>query len=191
MRLFTLYILIPATAALIAVALLDRLRGDRRLWRAVLLGAAGGFLAAIAYDLFRLPWVLCATDQIGPMWLRMPLYKVFPQFGAMILGEPYSPAQSASQFTLLAHLVGWAYHFSNGITFGVMYLALVGDASRRSWLWAVALATGLELGMLFTPYAGFFGIPLTARFVLVTLSAHLIFGIALGLYAKRSTLRLA
>ena len=54
----------------------------------------------------------------------------------MILGQPFSPQQPDSQFTLLAHVVGWAYHFSNGITFGVMYLALVGEAT------ATKLASG-------------------------------------------------
>jgi hypothetical protein len=82
-------------------------------------------------------------------------------------------------------VVGWVYHFSNGITFGVMYMALVGEARIRSWLWAVLLAAGLELTMLLTPYTSFFGINMTARFVAVTLMAHLIFGITLGLYTKR------
>jgi hypothetical protein len=70
-----------------------------------------------------------------------------------------------------------------------MYMALIGDATRRSWLWAVALATGLELGMLFTPYTGFFGIHMTARFVIVTLVAHLVFGVALGWYSKLKAMR--
>lgn len=185
MRRFTFAALLPATAALAGMALLDRARGDRRLWRAVLAGAAGGLAAALAYDLFRLPWVLGAADGIGPPWLRLELFKVFPRFGAMILGLPFTPTQADAEFPLAAHLAGWAYHLSNGVTFGVMYMALIGDATRRSWLWAVALAAGLELAMLMTPYAGFFGIRLTALFVGVTLSAHLVFGVALGLCARR------
>jgi hypothetical protein len=107
----------------------------------------------------------------------------------MLLGQPFTAQQTDAQFTLAAHLVGWTYHFSNGITFGVMYMAMIGDAGRRSWWWAVALAVFLELAMLFTPYTAFFGIHLTTRFVVVTLTAHLIFGIALGLYARRTALR--
>lgn len=184
MRTFTIWILIPATVLLVVMAVVDRLGGDRRLWRAVWIGAVGGLLAAVVYDLFRIPFVVAAADRIGPLWLRLPLFKVFPRFGAMILGEPYTADTTASQFTLLAHVVGWIYHFSNGITFGVMYLALVGDGHRRSWLWAIALAAGLELAMLFTPYTQFFGIGLTAKFVIVTLAAHIIFGIVLGLYVR-------
>lgn len=185
MRAFTFAVLIPATVALVLIAALDRVRGDGRLWRAVCIGAAGGFLAACAYDAFRLPWVLGFSDGIGPAWLRLPLFRVFPRFGAMILGQSFTAQQPDGRFTLAAHLTGWAYHFSNGITFGVMYMAMVGDAARRSWLWAVLLAAGLELAMLFTPYPGFFAIRVTALFVAVTLSAHLIFGVTLGLYARR------
>jgi len=71
-----------------------------------------------------------------------------------------------------------------------MYMALIGDASRRSWLWAVVLAVGIELGMLLTPYTSFFGIGMTALFVAVTLTAHTIFGVALGLFAKRASVQL-
>ena len=186
MRTFTFFVLFPATLALVAIALADRARGDRRLWRACAIGAIGGFLAAVAYDLFRVPFVWAAVDQTGPAWLRLPLFKVFPRFGALILGEPFGPTTTDSQFTLAAHLVGWTYHFSNGVTFGVMYMALIGDATRRTWWWAVAVAVFLELAMLFTPYTRFFGINASTRFVVVTLTAHVIFGVALGLYSRRA-----
>jgi hypothetical protein len=185
MRLFTFWILIPATALLVSLAFVDRVRGDGMLWRAVVIGAIAGFLAACAYDIFRIPFVVAAADKLGPEWLRLPLFKVFPRFGAMILAQPFDSSTTDSQFTLTAHIVGWLYHFSNGITFGVMYMALVGDSSRRSWIWAVLFATGLELAMLFTPYTTFFGIHLTTKFVVATLSAHVIFGIVLGFLAKR------
>lgn len=184
MRTFTLWILIPSTFLLIAMAVNDRIRGDRQLWRAVCIGAIGGLLAAVSYDVFRLPWVIGAANNLGPQWLRLPLFKVFPQFGAMILGEPIGQ----QNYSLAAHIVGWIYHFSNGITFGVMYMAMIGDASRRSWMWAIALAVGLELMMLATPYTSFFGIGLTGLFVVVTLTAHLIFGVTLGRFTLRSSI---
>ncbi len=191
MQTFTIWILIPCTLLLIAIAVLDRLKGDRRLWQACLIGAIGGFIAACAYDLFRLPWVLGYVDQQGPAWLRLPLFKVFPRFGAMILGHPYTDTQTDSQFTLADHLIGWTYHFSNGITFGVMYMAMIGNAVKRSWLWGIVLAVGLEIFLLISPYSGFFAIKVTALFVVVTLTAHILFGVALGLYAKRAETRAA
>jgi len=189
MRTFTFAILIPSSVLLVAIAIVNRFKGDRVLWRAVLIGAIGGFIAAVAYDLFRLPWVLGAIDHVGPTWLRLPLFKVFPRFGALILGHAYGPQQTDSQFTLADHLVGWVYHFSNGITFGVMYMAMIGSATRRSWLWGIALAVGLELLLLVSNYTDFFGIKATGLFVAVTLSAHLVFGVALGRYAKKAEQR--
>ena len=180
MRTFTLWILIPATAALVAIAIYDRLAGDGQLWRNVVIGMFAGFVAAVAYDVFRIPYVVAAATHAGPVWLRLPLYKVFPQFGAMILGQPFTPRQSASQFTLAAHVVGWSYHFSNGVTFGVMYTALLGDARRHAWWWGIVMAVGIELMLLITPYTSFFGIGMTAAFVAATLMAHLIFGAVMG-----------
>ena len=181
MRTFTFAILLPATFLLVMLAVLDRVKGDRHLWRAVLVGSAAGLIAACAYDVFRLPFVFAREWGIDAVVPPMPLFKVFPRFGAMILGEPVDQLS----YSRAAHLVGWAYHFSNGVTFGVMYLALIGDGRRRSWLWAVLLAVGLEMGMLLTPYPQFFHIPLTRLFVAVTFAAHLVFGVALGLGVRR------
>jgi hypothetical protein len=179
MRAFTFAVLIPATLVLIAMAIIDRTRGDGRLWRAVLIGSIGGFVAACSYDIFRLPWVIGFAQQVGPSWLRLPLFKVFPIFGQMILGQPTDQTP-----TLAAHVIGWIYHFSNGVTFGVMYIALIGDATQRTWMWAIALAVGIEIALLVTPYTSLFAIKMTVLFVAVTLIAHMIFGIALGLLAR-------
>ena len=44
------------------------------------------------------------------------------------------------------------------------------------------MAVGIELCLLASPYTQFFGIAMTTRFVVVTLTAHIIFGIGLGTY---------
>jgi hypothetical protein len=180
MQVFTFAILLPATVTLVAIAVLDRLKGDGQVWQEVIIGAVAGFVAACAYDVFRLPFVFAREWNLASIVPPMNLFKVFPRFGAMILAEPVEQAT----YSLAAHVTGWVYHFSNGVTFGVMYVALIGDARRRSWLWAVLLATGLELAMLLTPYPQFFAIPLTGLFVAVTFTAHLVFGVALGIVTK-------
>jgi hypothetical protein len=43
--------------------------------------------------------------------------------------------------------------------------------------------------MLLTPYPQFFNIPVTAGFVLVTIAAHSIFGVALGLATRALALQ--
>ena len=82
--------------------------------------------------------------------------------------------------------LGYSNHFQNGATFGVMFmlLALVGETARRNWLWSVLMALGIEVALLASPYASFFRIQLTLRFVVVTLAAHLVFGVGLGLWAR-------
>ena len=116
MRTFTLYLFLPALVLLTVIAVADRLRGDRQLWNAVLIGVLGGFIAAVAYDVFRLPFVFAKDWGLTAVVPPMPLFKVFPRFGAMILGEPVEQPS----YSLAAQVLGWTYHFSNGCTFGVM-----------------------------------------------------------------------
>src|SRR5207248_5779791 len=66
MRTFTFAILLPATLLLIVLAVLNRGRGDGELWRAVLIGTAAGFLAACAYDMFRLPFAYAQEWSLAP-----------------------------------------------------------------------------------------------------------------------------
>ena len=180
MRIFTPFVFLPALLALFGYALRDRFRGDGCLWRAVSIGLIGGLLAAVAYDAFRLPFVFAREWGIEGVVPPMKLFKVFPRFGAMVLGQPLEQ----SSYSLETQIVGWLYHFSNGATFGVMYMAMIGETMRRHWGWAVVFAVGLELGMLLTPYAAVFSIPITTRFVLVTVAAHAIFGVGLGLTVR-------
>lgn len=180
MRTFTLFIFLPASFALAALAVADRACGDHGLWRGLVIGIVSGILAAVAYDLFRLPFVFAKAWGINSVIPQLNLFKVFPAFGAMILGLPTEPAH----YSAASHLIGWAYHFSNGMTFGVMFVAALGELTGRRWLWGVAMAVGLELGMLLTPYPRMFGIPVTALFVGVTLAAHVIFGVVMGLSAQ-------
>jgi hypothetical protein len=185
MREFALFIFLPALAGLAALCLVDLIRGNGALCRAVSIGVLAGLLGAVAYDVFRLPFVFAKTWGLDSIVPPLNLFKVFPAFGAMILGE----GAAQNDYSLAAQLTGWAYHFSNGMTFGVMFAAMLGDTTKARWEWGVAMAVGLELGMLLTPYPGVFGIPVTRTFICVTLTAHVIFGVVMGLYVRRLSLR--
>ena len=187
MHIFTPFIFLPAFLALVAFAGLDRLQGNGQLWRAVGLGLIAGLLAAVAYDIFRLPFVFAKQWGIESVVPPLNLFKVFPRFGAMVLGQPIEQ----DHYSAAAQAIGWIYHFSNGATFGVMYLAMVGDGARRPWLWAVLFALGLELAMLLTPYPAVFGIHVTASFIVATVVAHAIFGASLGLSVQWLARRLS
>jgi hypothetical protein len=175
MHVFGCWVLPPATALLVLTAYLHRGRPDglKSPWTWIVQGSLGGIVAAVAYDLYRLPFVLNGA----------PLFKVFPQFGELLLG--------ASEPRWLVHGLGWTYHFSNGAALGIMFLAMASCFRRPMLFWgAVAWAVFVETMLLLTPYASFFGLKLNGRFLFLTASAHVIFGIVLGLYC-RSRLGLA
>ena len=164
MRFFACWILPPSTALLAWMGFATRRgagRNSSHVW--IVQGALGGIVAAVAYDLYRLPFVLNGA----------PLFKVFPRFGQLILG--------ADEPLWLAHLLGWTYHFSNGAALGIMFLAMVRRPDPRILFWgAVAWALFIEAMLLLTPYATFFGLQLNGRFLFLTASAHLVFGLTLG-----------
>src|SRR6185295_15766070 len=146
-----------------------RHRRDERVlgspWTWIVHGAIGGIVAACAYDLYRLPFVLNGA----------PLFKVFPRFGELLLG--------GTEPRWIVQTLGWGYHFSNGAALGIMFLALVSFFRKPNLFWgAVAWALFVECMLLLTPYATFFGLPLNGRFLFLTASAHAIFGVVLGGY---------
>src|SRR3954464_9160285 len=57
MRAVILYVSLPALVVLTWIAAWDGLRGDGLLCRGVVIGTAAGLIAAVAYDLFRVPFV--------------------------------------------------------------------------------------------------------------------------------------
>lgn len=168
MHWFACAALIPATAILAVIAYANRKRpegtANPRSW--IVAGAIGGVVAALAYDLFRLPFVI----------VGYPLFAVFPRFGQLLLAAP------ADDFGPWVQVTGWAYHFSNGAALGIMFLAMVPRHSRLALiLGGIAWAAVVEALLLLTPYYVFFKLKLPfATFLTLTLSAHLVFGAVLG-----------
>jgi hypothetical protein len=170
MHFFGCWVLPPATALLIYIAYRhrDRNPGLSSPYTWIAQGAVAGVLAAVAYDLYRLPFVLSGA----------PLFKVFPRFGELLLGT--------TEPRWLVHTLGWTYHFSNGAALGIMFLAMVSFFRRPTLFWgAVAWALFIEAMLLLTPYTAFFGLRLDGRFLFLTASAHLVFGLTLGYYCHR------
>lgn len=157
MQAFAVTVMLPGTILLAGL-------GYRQPW--IRRGALGGIVAAIAYDLFRLPFVLAGA----------PLFKVFGRFGELLLGQP--------EPTWLVQTLGWTYHFLNGASLGIMLVAMV--PGRRHIVGAGILwGLTVEALLLASPYAAFFQLPFNQRFIVLTLSAHLVFGLTLGLWLRR------
>jgi hypothetical protein len=170
MHVFGCWVLPPATALLVYIVY--RHRDDRTEFNSpytwIVQGAMAGIVAAVAYDLYRLPFVVAGA----------PLFKVFPRFGELLLG--------GTQPRWLMHTLGWAYHFSNGAALGIMFLAMISFFPHPRLFWtAVAWALFIEVMLLLTPYTAFFGLTLTGGFLFLTASPHLVFGLTLGYYCHR------
>ncbi len=126
-------------------------------------GIWAGLIATFAYDLVRVPIV-----QSG-----VPVFKAISYFGTTLLGVDRPTA--ASEFA------GWAYHLSNGVSFALMYVALV---PKPGLITAVLWGLLLEGIMLLTPYAEVFGYQRDARFLSITIGSHAVFGLVLWLGLK-------
>jgi hypothetical protein len=100
----------------------------------------------------------------------IPVFKAISYFGTAILSAPRP--------TALSELVGWGFHFSNGVGFAVMYALLV---RRPRWWTAVGWGVLLEAMMLATPYAEVFGYRRSWSFVATSLGAHVVYGLGLWL----------
>lgn len=141
-------------------AIYFRTKGPERLFVNDLLvsGLWAGGLATLAYDVVRIP-----VAHAG-----VPVFKAISYFGTVMVG--------AESPTVWSESLGWAYHVSNGVSFGLMYAAL---AKRPRWYSAVVWGLTLEAVMLVTPYAEVFGYRRDAKFLAITVGAHVVYGLVL------------
>jgi hypothetical protein len=156
----------PATLTLAALAVtLIRQDRYRSVQVALAAGALGGLLGTLGYDLFRVPFVAAG----------MRLFAPIESYGVLLLG-----AATSSRWTDLA---GWAYHFANGIGFGVAYAAV---ALGRHWGWGVLWGLILESATLVTPFADAYALRGQWSAIGVAYAAHVPYGLALGVVVQRA-----
>lgn len=151
------WLLLPALI-LLAVFVLAVARRDAALADRVVAGLWAGAVATFVYDVVRVP--IAASG--------VPVFKAISYFGTLILDQ--------LRPTLASEVVGWGYHLSNGVGFGLMYAVMV----RRPRLWSALLwGVTLEAAMLATPYAEVFGYRMSPKFLAITIGAHLVYGAVL------------
>lgn len=130
-----------------------------RLHNALVAGTVGGLLGTLAYDAFRLPFLLTGYRLFAPI----------DSYGVLILG-----ADSSSPWTGLA---GWVFHFGNGVGFGIVYGVV---ARGRRWYWALAWGMAIETLAVVTPVAGVYALRGTGLLV-IAYGGHLAYGVPLGM----------
>lgn len=150
--------LLVQVGGLSAVALWLHRNRREDLVRRIVGGLWAGGLATLAYDLVRIP-----VAHSG-----VPVFKAVSYFGTVLLNVSVPTPHSEA--------LGWAYHLSNGVSFGLMYAILVRLAEPLS---AVLWGLTLEVAMLWTPYAEVFGYRRDAKFLAITVGAHVVYGLVL------------
>jgi hypothetical protein len=159
------HFLVPTVVLLGAIAVSLR-NSHAWLSRAIVVGALAGAVATIALEVVRL-----FGFHLGYMPGNLPRL-----MGVLILDRL---AQGPS---FISDLAGFAYHFWNGASFGIIYVLLLG--TRRRWL-GTMFGLAIGLGFLVSPVVlslgvGYFGLEFSRGFPVTVVLAHLAFGTALG-----------
>lgn len=157
--------LLPAVAlVLVAVALLHRI--DNSLANISIAGLAAGAIATLALEAVRLPGFF-----LGFMPGNLPRL-----MGVLLLNQ-FALGPSAK-----SDLAGWAYHFWNGASFGLIYVLILGTCRR--WM-GTAFGILLGIGFMLSPVVsalgvGFMGLEFSKGFPITVTLAHAAFGAVLG-----------
>jgi hypothetical protein len=159
MQSITLLVSLPCCLGLIVIWLWARRAGKEQLADALEIGFWGGLLGTIAYDVSRLPFSLAGQRIFAPI----------SAYGLWIID-----AASSSRFT---EVTGWSYHFSNGITFGVMYALFM---RGRHWGWGILWGLTLETIAILTPFAKVFGLSNNYYAIGIAYLGHIFYGLPLG-----------
>jgi len=157
---------LPCAAILMLAWLWARRTGRRRLVEDINLGLLGGLLGTIGYDLVRVPFAMMGRRIFAPI----------SAYGLWILDAPLS-----DRFT---EVVGWSYHFYNGICFGIMYALFL---RGRHWIWAVLWAFLLETIAVVSPFARIFSLSGNYGAIALAYAAHVDYGAPLGAIVRNGS----
>ncbi len=161
MRTFALVLTVPGLAVLVFVGVG---LAPAELRRRIRIGAVAGAAGTIAYDVVRIPFALAGQRIFAPIY----------SYGLLIDGGPLSSGWT--------DLLGWLFHLSNGVTFGIAYAVVM---ARRHWGFGVAWGLFLELAAFLSPFTVVYG--LTGRWgsIALAFAAHVAYGLPLGIMVQR------
>lgn len=165
-----IHLLLPAIGVLLVITLLAR-KWEPVVARSIIWGALAGAIATIALEAIRIPGFYLGT---------MP--GQLPELMGVLLLNRFALGPS-----LASNIAGWAYHFWNGASFGIIYVLVIGSARRwAGLLYALAVGTGFMLSpVVIALGVGYFGLQFSVWFSVTVYAAHIAFGLVLGFLAKR------
>jgi hypothetical protein len=142
------------------------------IWRVVRAGLLAGFAATLVYDVTRTTLSILDPSPYNP-------FEAIRQFGLGLLppGAPFA----------LVMVAGYAIHFLNGSTFGVIYAVFAGrhrSALRFTLLSGIGWGLTLEFIQSIL-YPGWLGITtVLAEFLVISGIGHIFYGITLSLVVR-------
>ena len=163
---FTLFIFLPCCGLVLVVFFLTRGReGFDSISESIRVGFVAGLLGTLAYDLVRVPFVILGQRVYVPI---------------QIYGVWIADADMSSRFT---DVLGWAYHFSNGISFGIMYALFM---RGRHWVWGILWGVVLETLAILSPFGVIFSVRTSPSALGIAYLGHFAYGFLLGWLVQHS-----
>ncbi|HCT79337.1 MAG TPA: hypothetical protein DGT23_22805 [Micromonosporaceae bacterium] len=161
------FLTVPGVILLLCIRIWAGRAGRHEILARLQAGFVAGLLGLVAYNAAR--WVVGTLLAVK----MSPFYSIYI-FGSLITG--------AGEDSVAAAAFGWAYHISNGITFGIIYALLAGPAR---WWYGLGWGLVLELTMLLIyPSSSILRPPSLAPFVTTSLISHALFGAVIGIYVQ-------
>jgi len=165
-----LRVIVPSAIGLVGVWLVGR-RIAPLVAQLAARGAVAGAVATLALEAVRYP-----AFRVGFMPGNLPQLMGVLLLDRFVLGP-----------SMLSNVAGFAYHFWNGASFGIVFALL---AMGRSRWWAVPYGVAIGVGFLVSPVVqalgvGFFGREFGWHFAATVMTAHAAFGAVLGALLPR------
>jgi len=170
MSVLAVSVLLPSVGLLAGVIAVSAARGHKDLVRRALGGTAAGAIATIGLEVVR-----TMSFRLGGMPGDLP------RLMGVLLTDRFMLGPSA-----LSDALGYAHHYWNGASFGLIFAVLAG---KRPVAWALIYAELIGVGFLASPAVkamgiGFMGADMPSMPVTVLL-AHAAFGLVLGLISQK------
>jgi hypothetical protein len=159
MQAVTLAVALPCCVVLAGIWIWAARSGKAELFAGLTIGFAGGFFGTVAYDVIRLPFHVAGQRVFAPI----------DAFGIWL-----ADADTSSRFT---EVIGWTYHYWNGIAFGLMYALFM---RNRHWGWAIVWAFLLETIAVLSPFGRIFSLSGNYYAIGIAYLGHVAYGVPLG-----------
>lgn len=164
MNIGVLFVAVPSSLIVLGLYFYSKRSGKEPFADLLLTGAFAGLIGTFAYDISRVPFHLLGQRIFAPI----------SAYGVWIA--------DANMSSSITEVIGWSYHFWNGIMFGIMYAMFM---TNRAWWWAIIWGCLLETIAFVSPFGRIFGLWGNPVAVGIAYLGHIAYGIPLGMMIQK------